>query len=124
MDVGRAVTSTDPNTVSLLCSLFIIQPPKKDGSLAAEKKAQQVKELLEKIEALISSRDDLTDTAENGELTSIYPTLPTGSDLDDSLQHVLNETSFLQYRGAVMDDLCKKSLFFLLQAQVLPLAPT
>jgi DNA mismatch repair protein MSH2 len=100
-----------------LSLLFYSQPPKKDGSQAAEKKAQQVKELLEKIEALISSRDDLTDTAEGGELTSIYPTLPTGSDLDDSLQHVLNETSFLQYRGAIMEDLCKKSLYFLLQSQ-------
>lgn len=72
---------------------------------------------MEKIEALISSRDDLADTAEGVELTSIYPTLPTGSDLDDSLQHVLNETSFLQYRGAILEDLCKKSLYFLLQSQ-------
>jgi DNA mismatch repair protein MSH2 len=73
--------------------------------------------LLEKIEALISSRDDLTDTEEGGELTSIYPSLPSGSDLDESLQHVLSETSYLQYRGSVMEEFSRKSLYFLIQSQ-------
>lgn len=72
---------------------------------------------MEKIEVLISSRDDLTDTVDGGELTSIYPILPSGSDLDQTLQHLLSETSFLQYRGSVMDELCKKSLYLLVHSQ-------
>jgi DNA mismatch repair protein MSH2 len=97
-----------------------IKPPKADSSAATIKKADQIKNLLEKIEISISSRTDLTILEEDAEeLTSIYSILPTGTDLDESLQHILSETSFLQYRGSVMDELCRKSLFFLLHAQSL-----
>ena len=89
-------------------------------SAKAELKAKQVTDLLEKISALVSSRTDLT-TAENvndsgEELVQLYASLPT-CDLEGSLQHLLSETSFLQYRGMVLEDTVPKALRFLLQTQ-------
>lgn len=71
---------------------------------------------MEKIEALIASRDDLQDGEEGGDLTSIYSVLPS-TQLNESLQHILSETSYLQFRGSVMEDLQQKSLSFLIQSQ-------
>jgi DNA mismatch repair ATPase MutS len=74
--------------------------------------------LLDKIAALVTTRDDLADNEEGGNLVSIYPVLPgPGDTLDDDLKHILSETSYLQYRGTVLEDLPKKCLYFLLSSQ-------
>lgn len=73
---------------------------------------------MEKTEALIASRNDLIhQDDQGGSLTSIYPIPPKIDDVDGSLKHVLSETSYLKYRGSLVEDLSLKSLALLLQSQ-------
>ena len=72
----------------------------------------------------MSSRTDLTEDDDNdgnnddmgGNLTSIVQSLPSVN-LDDTLQNLLGEASFLRYRGTVLDGLAQKALQLLLQTQ-------
>lgn len=107
------------------CTHTHTQPPKKSNA-SADRKAQQVAHLLERIEATISSRTDLSVTTDdhnsnsnsNNNLTNVYTALPSLPDsLHHLLQHILSESSYLAYRGAVMSDLSKNALELLLYGQ-------
>ena len=76
--------------------------------------------LLDKLARLVSSRTDLraeeaSDEAESS-LVHVHPSLKDG-DLQDVLQHILEEPSYLRYRGTVFEDLSLKSMLLLLSAQ-------
>jgi len=94
--------------------------PSIKANVAADRKAQQVADLLERIANSISTRSDLADTTtmDYCDLTNIYRSLPTIPDsLPHMLQHLLSEQSFLAYRGAVVSELSKKSMELLLHGQ-------
>jgi len=111
------LTRLAPLSIVHLACTERAEPPNKD-SASSSRKAQQVKEILEKTEALIASRNDLIhQDDQGGELTSIYPIPPKIDDVDGSLKHVLSETSYLKYRGSLVEDLSLKSLALLLQSQ-------
>jgi len=112
------LTRLAPLSIVHLASTERTEPPNTDSSSVSSRKAKQVKEILEKTEALIASRNDLINQGDQGgELTSIYPVPPKTDEVDDALKHILSETSYLQYRGSVIEDLSLKSLALLLQGQ-------
>lgn len=74
--------------------------------------------LLEKLAQIVSSRTDLlTVESDINNLVNIHPCLPKHEDLSDVLQNILEESSFIAYRGTALDAIVEKSLFLLLSAQ-------
>jgi DNA mismatch repair protein MSH2 len=71
--------------------------------------------LLDKLAQVVSSRTDLSTCEEN--LVHIHPTLTKQNDLEDVLQHVLEESSHLAFRGVVLEEIIQKSLSLLLRGQ-------
>ena len=80
--------------------------------------------LLEKLARLISSRNDLSEQSEDTSLVHIHPTLPKHNELEDILQRILDEPSYLAFRGTVLDPIVEKSMYLLLHAQGIHLTGT
>jgi len=57
-----------------------------------------VASLLEKLAETVSSRTDLTVEGDVNDLVNIHTTLPKQNELEDILQHILDEPSFLSFR--------------------------
>lgn len=100
-----------------------VKEGKNGPSVAAARRAEQVAEVLSKLSNLVTSRTDLVSMEDNAAdssseaLVHLHPVLPPHSDIEDLLQHVLGETAFLSYRGAVLDELVPKALVLLLHGQ-------
>ena len=73
---------------------------------------------------MVSSRTDLVAEGDDHNLVTVHSTLAKPANLQDTLQHLLDEPSFLAFRATVLEDIVQKSLSLLLNAQGISMTAT